>query len=59
VDATLRLPEDICNDWTDDKLYRVPLRAFMEGPFLEEPFIEEPFLEEPFLEEPFLEERSL
>jgi hypothetical protein len=30
VVATLRLPEDICNDWTDDKLYRTPLRAFIE-----------------------------
>jgi hypothetical protein len=29
VIATLRLPEDICNDWTDDKLYREPLRAFL------------------------------
>ncbi|MCI0686569.1 MAG: hypothetical protein L0Y54_04940 [Sporichthyaceae bacterium] len=28
--AALRLPEDICNDWTDDKLYRAPLRAFIE-----------------------------
>ncbi|HZN17521.1 MAG TPA: NAD(P)-binding domain-containing protein [Micromonosporaceae bacterium] len=26
---TLRLPEDICNDWTDEKLYREPLRAFI------------------------------
>jgi thioredoxin reductase len=30
VVATLRLPEDICNDWTDDKLYRTPLQAFIE-----------------------------
>ena len=30
VVATLRLPEDICNDWTDDKLYRTPLREFIE-----------------------------
>jgi thioredoxin reductase len=29
VVATLRLPEDICNDWTDEKLYRAPLRAFI------------------------------
>jgi thioredoxin reductase len=29
VVATCRLPEDICNDWTDDKLYREPLRAFL------------------------------
>jgi thioredoxin reductase len=28
--ATLRLPEDICNDWTDDKAYREPLRSFLE-----------------------------
>ena len=28
--ATLRLPEDICNDWTDEKTYRQPLRAFIE-----------------------------
>lgn len=27
--ATCRLPEDVCNDWTDDKLYREPLRAFL------------------------------
>ena len=27
--ATCRLPEDICSDWTDDKLYREPLRAFL------------------------------
>jgi thioredoxin reductase len=27
--ATCRLPEDICNDWTDEKLYREPLRAFI------------------------------
>ena len=30
VVATCRLPEDICNDWVDDKLYREPLRAFLE-----------------------------
>jgi thioredoxin reductase len=30
VVATLRLPEDICNDWTDEKLYRAPLQAFIE-----------------------------
>ena len=30
VVATLRLPEDICNDWTDEKVYRAPLRAFIE-----------------------------
>ena len=30
VVATCRLPEDICNDWTDDKIYREPLRAFLE-----------------------------
>ncbi|HEU4347049.1 MAG TPA: NAD(P)-binding domain-containing protein [Actinoplanes sp.] len=30
VVATLRLPEDICNDWTDEKLYRAPLQAFLE-----------------------------
>jgi thioredoxin reductase len=29
VVATLRLPEDICNDWTDDEMYRAPLRAFL------------------------------
>jgi thioredoxin reductase len=29
VVATLRLPEDICNDWTDEKAYRKPLRAFI------------------------------
>jgi thioredoxin reductase len=29
VVATLRLPEDICNDWTDDKIYRAPLSAFV------------------------------
>jgi thioredoxin reductase len=27
--STFRLPEDICNDWTDEKLYREPLRAFI------------------------------
>ena len=27
--AVCRLPEDICNDWTDEKLYRAPLRAFV------------------------------
>ncbi|HEX2355807.1 MAG TPA: NAD(P)-binding domain-containing protein, partial [Micromonosporaceae bacterium] len=31
VIATCRLPEDICNDWTDEKVYREPLRAFIEG----------------------------
>jgi thioredoxin reductase len=30
VVATCRLPEDICNDWTDEKLYREPLRGFMQ-----------------------------
>ena len=30
VAATLRLPEDICNDWTDEKLYRAPLQAFID-----------------------------
>ena len=30
VIATRRLPEDICNDWTDEKVYREPLRAFIE-----------------------------
>ena len=29
--ATCRLPEDICNDWTDEKTYRAPLRAFVEA----------------------------
>jgi len=29
VVATLRLPEDICNDWTDEKVYRAPLTAFL------------------------------
>jgi hypothetical protein len=29
--ATCRLPEDICNDWTDEKTYREPLRAFIES----------------------------
>jgi thioredoxin reductase len=29
VVATKRLPEDICNDWTDEKAYREPLRAFI------------------------------
>jgi thioredoxin reductase len=29
VVATRRLPEDICNDWTDERLYRDPLRAFI------------------------------
>ncbi|HEU4348958.1 MAG TPA: FAD-dependent oxidoreductase [Actinoplanes sp.] len=29
VAATLRLPEDICNDWTDEKAYREPLHAFV------------------------------
>jgi hypothetical protein len=27
--SSCRLPEDICNDWTDEKLYREPLRAFI------------------------------
>ncbi|MDQ7904043.1 NAD(P)-binding domain-containing protein [Phytohabitans sp. ZYX-F-186] len=31
VVATLRLPEQICNDWTDDKVYREPLREFVEA----------------------------
>jgi thioredoxin reductase len=31
VVATLRLPEDICNDWTDEATYRAPLRSFLEG----------------------------
>jgi thioredoxin reductase len=31
VVATCRLPEDICNDWTDEKTYREPLRAFIES----------------------------
>jgi thioredoxin reductase len=31
VIATCRLPEDICNDWTDEKVYREPLRAFIEA----------------------------
>ena len=30
VVATLRLPEDVCNDWTDEKMYREPLRTFIE-----------------------------
>jgi len=30
VVATCRLPEDICNDWTDEKIYREPLRAFIK-----------------------------
>jgi hypothetical protein len=30
VVAILRLPEDICNDWTDEKVYRAPLQAFIE-----------------------------
>ena len=30
VVAILRLPEDVCNDWTDEKLYRAPLQAFAE-----------------------------
>jgi hypothetical protein len=30
VVAILRLPEDICNDWTDEKVYRAPLGAFIE-----------------------------
>jgi hypothetical protein len=28
--ATLRLPEDVCNNWTDEKLYRAPLQAFID-----------------------------
>jgi hypothetical protein len=24
-----QLPEDICNDWTDEKNYRGPLRTFI------------------------------
>jgi thioredoxin reductase len=31
VVATFRLPEDICNDWTDETTYREPLRAFVKG----------------------------
>jgi thioredoxin reductase len=31
VVATIRLSEDICNDWTDEKAYREPLRAFIEA----------------------------
>jgi thioredoxin reductase len=30
VVATLRLPEDVCNDWTDEKLYQAPLQAFAD-----------------------------
>jgi thioredoxin reductase len=30
VVATCRLPEDICNDWTDETVYREPLRAFIK-----------------------------
>jgi len=30
VVATLRLPEDIYNDWTDDRLFREPLRRFLK-----------------------------
>jgi thioredoxin reductase len=26
-----RLPEDICNDWTDEEQYREPLRAYFAG----------------------------
>ena len=29
--ASCRLPEDICDDWTDEKNYRGPLRAFIGG----------------------------
>ena len=29
--AVCRLPEDICNDWTDEKTYSQPLRAFIEA----------------------------
>jgi thioredoxin reductase len=32
VVATCRLPEDICNDWTDERAYREPLRAFFGSP---------------------------
>jgi hypothetical protein len=28
--ATCRLPEDICNDWTDESVYREPLRTFLK-----------------------------
>jgi thioredoxin reductase len=30
VVATCRLPEDICNDWTDETIYRDPLRMFVK-----------------------------
>jgi thioredoxin reductase len=30
VVATCRLPEDICNDWTDETTYREPLRTFVK-----------------------------
>ena len=30
VVATLRLPEDIYNDWTDDRVYREPLQRFLK-----------------------------
>jgi thioredoxin reductase len=30
VVATCRLPEDICNDWTDETTYREPLRTFIK-----------------------------
>jgi hypothetical protein len=30
VVTTLRLPEDVCNDWSDEKRYRAPLQAFFE-----------------------------
>jgi hypothetical protein len=30
VVATCRLPEDICNDWTDEATYREPLRTFVK-----------------------------
>jgi hypothetical protein len=35
-----RLPEDICNDRTDEKGYREPLRAFVEAAFAETAFVE-------------------
>lgn len=30
VVAAFRLPEDICNDWTDEQVYQQPLRAFIK-----------------------------
>lgn len=30
VVGTCRLPEDICNEWTDERVYREPLRAFIK-----------------------------